>query len=244
MASFLKACVVFVCLGLGACASTPKGSDGETNIDPYEGFNRAIFGFNNGLDRYILKPVAKGYRFIAPGFVEKGVSNFFSNLTEIRNLLNAGLQGKGVKSLHYTGRFLVNSTVGLFGLFDVASSMGLEKLDGEDFGQTLASWGVGSGPYLVLPILGPSSFRDGVGIPADMYADPINYVEDDDTRTGLTVGKVINTRAGLLDAEELITGDKYIFIRDAWIQRREFLINDGEVEDDFGADLDDEDLDF
>jgi phospholipid-binding lipoprotein MlaA len=221
--------------GLIACASTPSSSDGSRAIDPYEGFNRAMFGFNNGIDVWVLKPIAKGYRFVTPDFVETGVSNFFSNLLEIRNFLNAGLQGKGKKTAAHTGRFLVNSTLGIAGIFDVAKYMGLEKQDGEDFGQTLATWGAGSGPYLVLPLLGPSTLRDTVGIPADAYADPVTYVDHVPTRNSLTAGEIIDTRAGLLETEKLLSGDRYIFIRDAYLQRRNYLINDGKVEDTFDA---------
>ncbi|MGS2718652.1 MlaA family lipoprotein [Eionea flava] len=238
--------IVILCAFLGACASTPegKGQDQYAHaIDPYEGFNRTMFGFNSGVDAYFLKPVTQGYKFVMPDVAETGVSNFFSNLLEIRNIVNSLLQGKGEKAANSTGRFIFNSTIGLAGLFDVAGGLGLEKEEGEDFGQTLGAWGVGSGSYLVLPLLGPSTVRDGVGIPVDMYLDPANYHEQDSVRTGLTVLEVIDTRAGLLEAEKLISGDKYVFIRDAYLQRREYLVNDGEVEDTFGGDdLIDEDF--
>jgi phospholipid-binding lipoprotein MlaA len=222
-----------------SCASTPNNDADQSkfNIDPYEGFNRAIYSFNNGVDTVLFKPLAKGYQFVMPGFAETGVNNFFSNLGEVKSLLNASLQGKGGKAFHYTGRFLVNSTIGLLGFIDVAQYMGLDKKEGEDFGQTLAAWGAGSGPYLVLPFLGPSTLRDGIGRPVDMFTDPVNYVEHDKTRNELTATGLISTRANLLEAEKLLTGDKYIFIRDAYLQRREFLINDGKQEDSFGADL-------
>lgn len=228
---------------LWGCASTPKTEDYEPNIDPYEGFNRAMYSFNNGLDIYFLKPIAKGYRFVAPGFVEKGVNNFFSNLSEVRNLLNAGLQGKGKKTLNHTGRFLINSTVGVLGLFDAAGAMGLDKTDGEDFGQTLGAWGAGSGSYIVLPLFGPSSVRDGIGLPVDTLVDPLTYVNETPVRNGLMFSRIVNTRAGLLDAEQLISGDRYIFIRDAYLQRREYLVNDGKLnfESDESSDSDDED---
>lgn len=223
-----------------ACASTPPNNDNQTSaqIDPYEGFNRAMYRFNNGLDRVILKPAAKGYKFVMPGFAETGVSNFFSNLGEVRNLFHAGLQGKGKKTLNHTGRFLVNSTVGILGFFDVAKHMGLEKRGSEDLGQTLATWGVGSGPYLVLPFLGPSTLRGTPGIVVDSYLDPVSYVDHDRTRYSLIGTEIIDLRASLLSTEELLEGDRYILIRDAYLQRRDFLINDGEVEDTFGTDLD------
>ncbi|EGG92863.1 VacJ-like lipoprotein [gamma proteobacterium IMCC1989] len=196
-----------------------------------------MFGFNNGVDTYFLKPVAQGYQFVMPDVAETGVSNFFSNLLEIRNIINSLLQGKGEKAANSTGRFLFNSTIGLAGLFDVAGGIGLEKQDGEDFGQTLGAWGVESGSYLVLPLLGPATVRDGVGIPVDMYLDPVNYHDQSSVRDKLTALKVIDIRAGLLDAEKLITGDKYVFMRDAYLQRREYLVKDGEVKDTFGSDV-------
>jgi len=227
--------IAIIIPGLFACAGSPTTNGAIA--DPLEGFNRTIFGFNDGVDTYFFKPVAKSYRYITPDFVETGVSNFFSNVLEIRNLLNAGLQAKGKKTLIHTGRFLVNSTLGLFGFIDVAQHMGLKKQDGEDFGQTMAVWGVGSGPYVVLPFFGPSTFRDTVGIPADVYADPVTYIGHVSTRNSFTAGELIDTRANLLDVEELLSGDRYIFIRDAYLQRRTFLINDGKVEDSFGSDL-------
>lgn len=230
-----KCLVLILALFLGACAST--GPNGEPNVDPLEGVNRAVFSFNDGLDRVILKPVAKGYRFITPNFIERGVSNFFSNLSEVGSLVNATLQGKPVQGAKHTGRFLVNSTLGIGGLFDVAKHMNLEKMDREDFGQTLAVWGVDSGPYLVLPFLGSSTVRGGVSIPVNIALDPLTYYpEHAETRLGLNVLKIIDLRASLLKAEEFISGDRYLFIRDAYLQRREYLINDGEIEDDFGGD--------
>ncbi len=221
--------------GLIACASSPS-ADGVVR-DPLEGMNRAVFRFNDGVDTYFFKPVAKSYHYVTPDFVEMGVSNFFSNLLEIRNLLNAGLQGQGKKTMIHTGRFLVNSTLGLAGLIDVAQYMGMKKQEGEDFGQTMGAWGLGSGPYLVIPFLGPSTLRDSVGIPVDAYADPISYVGHIETRNSFTAGKLVDIRTNLLDAEELLTGDRYVFIRDAYLQRREFLINNGEVQDNFGGEL-------
>ncbi|MEO0443279.1 MAG: VacJ family lipoprotein [Pseudomonadota bacterium] len=229
---------VIVCsLGLG-CAST---SSVKSQADPYESLNRSIYGFNNGLDTYLIKPVSQGYRVITPEFMEAGVSNVFANLLEVRSLLNAGLQAKGSKSLHYSGRLFINTTVGLFGLLDIAQYLGLEKIDGEDFGQTLGVWGVRSGPYLVLPFLGPSTIRDTAALPVNSYAYPLSYVDHVSTRNSLTAAQIVDTRAGLLDSEKLLTGDRYIFIRDAFLQRREFLVNDGIVEDNFGESLDEDD---
>ena len=186
------------------------------------------------MDKYFLKPVTKGYKYVTPDFVEDRVSSFFSNLLELGNIFNAILQGKGKDAAHYSGRFLFNTTFGIAGLFDVANEMGLEKTDSEDFGQTLGAWGVGSGPYIVLPFLGPSTLRDGLGLPVDAYTDPVTHLDHVPTRNALTFTEIVDTRAKLLSSEELISGDRYVFIRDAYLQRREYLVKDGEVEDTFG----------
>lgn len=210
----------------------------QSESDPLEGFNRAMFSFNEGADKVVLKPLAKGYRAVTPDPVEKGFSNVFSNLLEIRNVANDILQWKWGQAANDTGRFLVNSTVGVVGLFDVADSMGLEKSQGEDFGQTLGAWGVGSGAYIVLPLLGPSTVRDGSMIPLNSLAHPVSHIDHVPTRNSTRGTEIIINRAVLLDAEKMISGDRYSFIRDAYLQRRQFLVNDGEVEDNFGEDLD------
>lgn len=210
--------------------------------DPWEGFNRAMFRFNDTADRWFLKPAATSYRQITPIFMQTGVSNFFSNLREINNVLNDMLQWKWGQAGNDTGRFLVNSTVGIAGLFDVAQHMGMEPSDGEDFGQTLAVWGVSSGPYVVLPMLGPSTIRDFPGEVVEWYTNPLSYVDENSVEYTLKVVDVIQTRASLLQAESLLQGDRYVLLRDAYLQRREFLIKDGEQEDDFGGDLDEYDF--
>jgi phospholipid-binding lipoprotein MlaA len=220
---------------LAGCASSP--SSGGTVSDPLEGFNRTMFGFNDGVDTYFFKPVAKSYRYVTPDVVEAGVSNFFSNILEIRSIFNSGLQAKGKKTLVHTGRFLANSTLGLFGIIDVAQYMGMKQLDREDFGQTLAVWGLGSGPYLVWPLFGPSTLRDTIGIPVDIYASPNTYVVHVRTRNFFRASDLIDTRASLLDVEKLLSGDRYVFIRDAYFQRRTFLINDGKIIDSFGSEI-------
>ncbi|WP_136247553.1 MlaA family lipoprotein [Halomonas borealis] len=231
---------------LTGCATTSGAGDANPD-DPWEGFNRGVFAFNETLDRYALKPAAQGYRFVTPDPVQTGVGNFFSNLGEIGNTVNSLLQAKPGNAGIASGRFLINSTVGVFGVFDVATRMELTGRE-EDFGQTLATWGVGEGPYLVLPLLGPSTVRASAGLPVDWYTDPLTYVEEDKVRYGLRGLDVIDTRAGLLDQERLIRGDRYSFIRDSWLQRRRFEVNDGEMgddpfaQDDFGfddADFDD-----
>jgi phospholipid-binding lipoprotein MlaA len=234
--------LTLLALVLSGCATTQKGTEPAStpkvvNADPFEGFNRAIFSFNSGVDSYFLKPVTHGYRFITPDFVETGVSNFFSNLLEVRNMVNALLQGKGADAANYGARFLFNTTIGIAGLFDPATTLGIEKSDGEDFGQTLGTWGVKSGPYLVLPFLGPSNIRDGLSIPIDAYTDPVTYLESSHARNGLTLLEIIDLRSRLLATEKLLSGDRYVFIRDAYLQRRDYLVKDGVVEDTFGTDL-------
>ncbi|MGI1677542.1 MAG: VacJ family lipoprotein [Cellvibrionaceae bacterium] len=217
--------------GLIGCASTT-----EKSVDPLAGYNKAMHGFNDTLDSYILKPVAKGYRVVTPDPIENCVNNFFGNLLEIRNILNDALQWKWKQAGNDTGRFVVNSTVGIAGIFDVAKYLSLEKSEGEDFGQTLAVWGVGQGPYIVLPFLGPSNLRDTVGLPFDWAVDPIGYIEHVPTRNSSRAFDFIVSRASILDAEEFVSGDRYTFFREAYTQRRNYLIGDGEIEDDFGGD--------
>ncbi|MEP7246586.1 MAG: VacJ family lipoprotein [Gammaproteobacteria bacterium] len=213
---------------LAGCASQPNVK--KDPRDPLESFNRASYKFNDALDRAVLKPVAKGYKAIAPQFVETGVSNFFSNLEQPTVIVNDLLQAKFKPALSDTGRFLMNTTIGLGGLLDPASAAGLDRND-EDFGQTLGKWGVPSGPYLMVPFFGPSTFRDGVGSGADVFTDPVHYVERDAIRYSLDGVGLINMRAQLLQTEEALsqTYDKYAFIRNVYLQRREFLVTDGAV---------------
>ncbi|MBL4782261.1 MAG: VacJ family lipoprotein [Porticoccaceae bacterium] len=204
--------------------------------DPFEGYNRAMFTFNDTADRWVLKPVARGYRFVTPDFLESGVSRMFGNLGEVLNIVNDVLQGKIGQAGNDGGRLLINSTLGIAGFFDVARHAGLEKSDGEDFGQTFGVWGAGEGAYLVLPLLGPSTLRDAPGLLLDSIFSPIAEVDHVPTRNHLYGMQVVSTRADLLEAEKLIKGDRYTFIKDVYLQRRRFLVNDGDVEDDFGDD--------
>lgn len=221
-----------LCLGLSGLSHA-----GEQ--DPWESFNRAMFAFNDAADTYVLKPVTKGYRKVTPEPMRRGVGNVFNNMLEVRNVVNGILQGKPGQAGKDTSRFLINTTLGVAGLFDVASHMGLEKSDGEDFGQTLAVWGVNDGPYLVLPLLGPRTLRDAAALPADWVSDPVTYI--DHTRTAFEVRAlgIIDTRSSLMAMEQDIGSDKYTLLRDAYLQRREYLIKDGEVEDTFGSDMED-----
>jgi phospholipid-binding lipoprotein MlaA len=226
----LLTAVITANLFISACSSTPSAN----SQDPWEGFNRSIFAFNDTADRWIVKPVAVGYTKITPDPMEQGFTNFFDNLLEIRNVLNDVLQWKWGQAGNDFGRLLVNSTLGVAGIFDVAKHVSLPKSEGEDFGQTLAVWGVGQGPYLVLPFLGPSSVRDTSALPVDWSVGLTTYIDHVPTRNSTIAFDFIQQRAGLLDVEDLVSGDKYVFFREAYLQRRNYLIKDGEIEDDFG----------
>jgi len=210
----------------------PAVSQAASEEDPWESFNRPIFRFNDTLDTYALKPIAQGYQAVTPQFLEDGIHNVFGNIGDVGNLANNVLQGKLHNAGVDTGRLIFNTTFGLLGFFDVAKHMGLQKND-EDFGQTLGVWGLNSGPYLVIPFLGPSTVRDATGRVPDSFLTPYPYIDHVPTRNVTRAVNVIDTRARLLSAERLISGDKYIFIRNAYLQSREFKVKDGEVEDDF-----------
>ena len=231
MKSLLSPLVFTVCIA----ASQMSFAQAEQNPDPWQGFNRAVFTFNDVVDRWTLKPLAKAYKFVMPDPLEVGVSNIFSNVMEVPNTLNGLLQGDFKGAAHDTGRLLVNTTLGVGGLLDVAKHMNLPADDPEDFGQTLAVWGARQGPYLVLPLLGPSTLRDGLGKPVDYYTNPTSYIDHVPTANSVRLVSLLDTRAGLLELEKNITGDRYVFVRDVYLQRRNFLINNGEVADDFGT---------
>lgn len=207
--------------------------------DPLEAINRPIFVFNEHLDQYFLKPVAQGYQFIMPDPAERGVSNFFDNLRDFNGTLNALLQGRFDRAARNGGRFLLNSTFGVLGLFDVASPMGVERYR-TDFGHTLARWGTPEGAYLMVPFFGPRTVRSGIGDIVDTYSSPEAQVDDVRTRNTLFFLDVLDGRVRLLKAEDLMSGDRYIFIRDAYLQQRRALVSDGEVEDNFSDFSDDE----
>jgi len=210
------------------CASTGNGPD---NDDPLEPFNRKMHAFNDAVDKAVLKPVARGYTAITPDPVETSVHNFFLNLGYPTVVINQFLQGKPVAGLRDSARFLTNTTLGVGGLFDVARHFGLEHHD-EDFGQTFAVWGVGRGVFLVAPFFGPTTIRDGAGSGVGTFTSPTHYIDDDAVRWSLRGIDLVDTRAQLLDAEGMISGDRYLFIRDAYLQRRDYLINDGRIEED------------
>jgi len=228
--------LVLLVAALAGCASVP--SEDRHPADPFERYNRAVFAFNDGLDRAILKPTAEVYAEF-PQPVRTGVGNFFSNLDDFRVAFNNLLQGKFHNAASDTARIMFNSTFGIFGLIDVASPMGLPKHN-EDFGQTLGVWGMPAGPYLQIPFLGPSTARDGPAMVVDFYTNPRNYTLGDqralrDNFWALLALDVVQTRAGFLATEDLLAAysdDRYVAVRDLWLQRREFLVRDGEVVDD------------
>ena len=215
---------------VAGCATTQQ-TERVAKIDPFESMNRAVFTFNENADEYVIKPVAEAYQFVLPEFVRTGVTNFFSNIGDVFVAVNNLLQGKPGNAANDIGRFLVNSTIGILGLFDVATEVGLEK-NKEDFGQTLGVWGVPSGPYVVLPLFGPSSVRDTAGLVVDIKTDFILNSDhlNHDQKVGSTVLRVVNQRANLLNASQLLEDaafDKYSFLRDSYLQRRHNQVYDG-----------------
>ena len=203
------------------------GCAGPNPRDPYEGFNRAMFSFNDTVDTYALKPAATAYKNVLPSFVQTGVNNFFGNLADAWSAVNNLLQGNGQAGMSDVSRFALNSTLGIVGLFDIASEAGLQKHK-EDFGQTLGVWGVPSGPYLMLPLLGPSTVRDTAALPLDIKGDIWAYKEPVYIRNTGTALRVVDQRANLLDASSLLEDaalDRYEFIRDGYLQRRESQIH-------------------
>lgn len=212
---------------LAGCASVPPEQRDEE--DPLEGFNRAMFSFNETVDGLIVKPAAHVYNGVLPEPVNKGITNFFGNIGDVVVFANDLMQFKGEHAANDFGRILFNSTIGILGIFDVATHMGMKKRD-EDFGQTLGHWGAGTGPYLVLPIFGPSSVRDGIGLVVDAYIDPINDIDDNSTRNAMIIVEAIDLRADLLSASKVFDEaalDRYLFIRDAYLQRRLNQVHDG-----------------
>ena len=211
---------------------------GDDVNDPFENLNRKTFEFNENMDEKILKPIAEAYSELPPK-IKLGFSNFFNNLEEVDTFVNQLLQGKPKESINDFTRFIINSTIGLGGFIDVASKVGLERHE-EDFGQTLAVWGVGQGPYIVLPILGPSTLRDTLSRPVSSFLSVTFHMTETDVNLALKGMDAIETREKLLDVEALLSGDKYAFVKDAYIQSMYYEIKDGEdVEDDFINDMDD-----
>ncbi|MES2227007.1 MAG: VacJ family lipoprotein [Pseudomonadota bacterium] len=223
-------------LGLGGCASTKtlitdaRGGPGA-RLDPWENWNRKVFAFNEGLDKNVLKPVATAYAKVVPELVRRGVDNFFSNAADAWSAINNVLQGKPEPAFTDMVRFTTNTVFGIFGILDIASEFGLEHRY-EDFGQTLGRWGFGAGAYVVWPLIGPSTVRDSIALPLDRAASPAVYLNDGRWQFGIVGLQIINTRAKLLGASQVIDDialDKYTFLRDAYLQRRRSLVFDGDA---------------
>jgi phospholipid-binding lipoprotein MlaA len=225
MPVFRWLCIVLLLLPLSAQAS-------RDNVDPLEPINRPLFAFNDRLDRWVLRPVASGYDAVLPQPAQNSIGSFLSNLVDINYTVNALLQGKLECALSNAGRVAVNSTLGFLGLFDVATSLGITR-HRADFGQTMATWGVPEGPYLVVPLFGPRTLRSGVGNVVDIYTSVPAYMDNIAVRNSLFSLGIVHDRARLLEADELVSGDRYIFIRDAYLQTRRALVEGPAIDDTF-----------
>ena len=210
--------------------------DEDANEDPFESTNRIVFEISDDLDTMIIRPVAEIYRDVTPRFIKNSVTNFFYNLSEVDTIINQLLQGKIVLAGQDSLRFLINSTIGIVGFVDVATRVGFERHD-EDFGQTLGYWGVPAGPYVFLPVIGPSTIRDSFSKPTSWFLSGNLSVSDDEAKIFINLLDAVETRERLLVAEKLIVGDKYEFVKSVYLQTRNDLVFDGEVEDEFLTDL-------
>ena len=204
----------------------------STEVDPFQEINEKTHNFNLVLDKQLATPVARIYKKVTPDLVEKSITNFTHNIEDLSIAINNILQGKINNGISDLLRFTINSSLGVLGFFDVASNLGFEKHD-EDFGQTLATWGMGSGPYIVLPGLGPSNLRDTLSMLPDAFLTPLYIIDHDRTSYSLTAIDIVETRARYLGLESVVIGDDYLFYRDAYLQSREFDILDGEVSEEF-----------
>lgn len=220
-------------IGVAAgCATLPPDATPAQKADPFEAWNRKVFDFNDDLDRAILKPIATLYAEIFPPIVRRGVDNFYANMADAWSAVNSLLQGQPLTALQSAFRFTINSTFGILGIIDVAADMNVDRHP-EDFGQTLGVWGAEPGPYLVWPIIGSSTLRDSIALPLDYAMSPMNLLNGGATPVAIWSLRLVNTRAGLLDATKLldeIALDRYSFVRDAYLQRRGSLIREGEDE--------------
>ena len=231
-ASCARAALVIVCVVSAAgCATLPPGSQ-RVKQDPWESWNRGVYTFNDKLDRAIARPVARAYVRVVPHPIRTGVSNFFDNLNTPTVMINDALQGKLLAAANDLGRFVLNSTVGLAGILDPATPAGLAHND-EDFGQTLGHWGVHPGPFVELPILGPSDVRDATSKVVDTYTNPRQYINNSTVSYALYLPYLVDKRAALLSLDETLAHvyDPYAFVRDAYLQRRAYLVSDGKITD-------------
>ena len=204
----------------------------STEVDPFQEINEKTHNFNLVLDEQLATPVARIYKKVTPDLVEKSITNFTHNIEDLSIAINNILQGKINNGISDLLRFTINSSLGVLGFFDIASNLGFEKND-EDFGQTLATWGMGAGPYIVLPGLGPSNLRDTLSMLPDAFLTPLYVIDHDRTSYSLTAIDIVETRARYLGLESVVIGDDYLFYRDAYLQSREFDILDGEVSEEF-----------
>ncbi len=227
----LNLAIFALALGASGCSSIPVDERAES--DPWEPMNRSLFSVNTTIDKVTTKPLAKGYRAVVPGPVRKGISNFFSNLVAPRSAINNFLQGKPGRGVSEIGRFVINSTIGVGGLIDIATPSGLEEYR-EDFGQTAAVWGVPDGPYVMLPFLGPQTLRDAVFLPVDIVADPLYQYDNTSVRDKLYVLRLIDLRYRLLAADKFLddSKDKYVTTRESYLQNREYEVYDGDPPED------------
>ena len=218
-------------LFLGGCATLPAGSKPDPR-DRFERANRSVYAFNTALDHAVLRPVARAYVKATPGPVRRCIHNFLGNIDYPITVINDALQGKIGDSLKDVVRLGINTVIGVGGLFDPATNWGFERHD-EDFGQTLGKWGVHPGPYLMLPILGPSTVRDAPAKVVDHFSTPVTYL-DTNVDLGLSAAGAVDKRAGLLDTDEIVekAHDPYTFLRNAWLQRREYQVRDGKMPSD------------
>lgn len=207
----------------------------SADYDPWEGLNLKVHRFNETLDNAVVRPTANFYVRVVPSVARRGVSNFFSNINDVTVLVNNVLQLKLADAASDTGRIMLNTTLGIGGLVDVATPAGLEK-NNEDFGQTLGKWGVGPGPYVVLPLFGPSTLRDSLGLGADTFTNPVNHYDEPAVRNSAFALQLLDRRVAALAADSLMMGDPYIFIREAYLQQREYLVTDGQIQDQWDDD--------
>lgn len=224
-----------ISLGVVVAMTASASSVHAAAYDPWEPLNIKVHAFNEIMDDRLLRPAANAYVRYLPHFARRGVSNFFSNIGDVSILANNVLQLKFDDALSDSGRLLLNTTVGIGGLLDVATPVGLEKND-EDFGQTLGRWGVGPGPYVVLPLFGPSTLRDTLGLGVDTYTNPLNNQDNLRLRNTAFVLLQLDRRVTGLALDSLMLGDTYIFSREAYIQQREYLVTDGEIDDSWDDD--------
>lgn len=220
---------IALCTSLLSNSASAQGS----SYDPWIGMNQHVFAVNDYFDQLLVRPIALTYTSITPRVLQIGVGNFFDNLQDVNIAINDFLQLKIQEGISDSSRVLINSTMGVGGLVDVATNLGLDRNE-EDFGQTLGAWGVETGPYLFLPVFGASNLRDSFGLMVDAVFNPIRFLENIETRYSLYLMDELDFRSSLLAYDELIIGDRYLFVREAYVQNREYVVNDGEVTDEFG----------